>query len=385
MKKILSVIGTRPEAIKMAPVIGMLSKTQDFDSRVCSTGQHRHMLDQVIELFKFKVDHDLNVMQPNQALDAITSKILEGLSGVMRLERPDLVLVQGDTTTTFVASLAAFYCGIPVGHIEAGLRTGDLRAPFPEEANRLMTARLASLHFAPTEKSRGHLLSEGISQDRVFVTGNTGIDSLMDVRNRIVRGLLAPSQLELGATESEVKSNNFVRKILVTGHRRENFGLGLENICDALSEIALLHPDWLIIFPVHLNPKVLEPIKKSLGLIRNILLIEPLSYTSLVYLLDSSDLVITDSGGIQEEAPSLGKPVLVTREVTERPEAVESGSVVLVGTNRDVIVKEVEAILGDASRYDLMAKPTNVYGDGKAAERIVQIIREKWIDLFDRT
>ena len=378
MKKILFVFGTRPEAIKMAPVIRrMLEEPAVFQVRVCVTGQHRQMLDQVLELFAIRPDIDLGIMKPDQSLSDIAAAVLAGVSEVLRDDRPDMVLVQGDTTTTFAAALASFYRKIPVGHIEAGLRTGDRFSPWPEEINRVLTSRLADVHFAPTTISRENLLREGIAPERIHVTGNTVIDALLqtvawidshvEVQERLARKFhwLDPNR----------------RLILVTGHRRENFGEGFEDICNALAQIARDNDDVEIVYPVHLNPNVQEPVRRILGAgaaqsSGRVHLIEPLDYLPIVELMRRSFFILTDSGGIQEEAPSLGKPVLVMRGTTERPEAVTAGTVRLVGTDRNRIADEARELLTNADRYRSMSQAHNPYGDGLAAERIVTLLRD---------
>lgn len=373
-KVVLSIFGTRPEAIKMAPVVKALEQAEDIDSKVLVTAQHREMLDQVLDLFDIKPDYDLDIMKPNQDLYDITARILLGLREPLKQCNPDLVLVHGDTTTCFAAGLAAFYQGIPVGHVEAGLRTGDLSAPFPEEANRSLVGRITQLHFAPTAKSEQNLLQENINTKQIFITGNTVIDALLQVQQDLSKH--DPTQWKsLPQATLEALTNNPQRFILITGHRRENFGQGFINFCNALKRIAQHNPDWLLVYPVHLNPNVQKPVFDMLGDCTNIQLISPQDYLPFVWLLDKCDLVITDSGGIQEEAPSLGKPVLVTREVTERPEAVDAGTVLLVGTDADQIVHNAINILEDEQRYRIMSEAHNPYGDGKAANRIVAAIR----------
>lgn len=369
MKKIMTIFGTRPEAIKMAPVISELNKYPDqFKSVVCVTAQHRQMLDQVLELFEIKPDYDLNIMKPGQDLFDVTCNVMQGLKPVLEKEKPDLVLVHGDTTTTMAASLAAFYLGIPVGHVEAGLRTHNKFAPFPEEINRRVTSCVADFNFAPTEGARQNLLNEGTPAAAITVTGNTVIDALLNIVARIQENPELRGSLE----------NKFAfldpakRLILVTGHRRENFGDGFENICHALADIVLLNPDVEILYPVHLNPNVQEPVKRILGFLKNIHLIEPVDYLPFVYLMDRSHIIITDSGGVQEEAPSLGKPVLVMRDTTERPEAVDAGTVILVGTDRQRIVAESSRLLTDPQAYSAMSQAHNPYGDGRAVGRIVE-------------
>lgn len=375
MKKVLSVFGTRPEAIKMAPVIKELERHPDlFKSMVCVTAQHRQMLDQVLNLFEIRPDYDLDIMEPGQDLFDVTCNVLRGIKPVLVKERPDIVLVHGDTTTTLAASLAAYYCRIPVGHVEAGLRTGNKFAPFPEEINRRVAGSLSDLHFAPTEAARRNLLAEGVPSTAIHVTGNTVIDALLTVVERIRTDAAIREELE--RRFSFLDSSK--RLILVTGHRRENFGDGFENICHALAEIAEHHSDVEILYPVHLNPNVQEPVKRILGSGKhiNIHLIEPVDYLPFVYLMDRSYLIITDSGGVQEEAPSLGKPVLVMRETTERPEAVEADTVKLVGTDHNLITAEARRLLTDASAYQSMAMAHNPYGDGKAVQRIASILQK---------
>jgi UDP-N-acetylglucosamine 2-epimerase (non-hydrolysing) len=378
MKKILSIFGTRPEAIKMAPVLQELTRyPEKFESRVCVTAQHRQMLDQVLKLFGICPNHDLDIMKPRQDLFAVTAHVLTGLKEVLLAEQPDLVLVQGDTTTTMAASMAAFYLRIPVGHIEAGLRTGNKFAPFPEEINRRISSVTADIHFAPTEKARQNLLAEGISPATIHVTGNTVIDALLTIIDKIEReGLGVQISTSLINREPSLASILFRSQpfILVTGHRRENFGQGFENICRALEKISRRNPNIAIIYPVHLNPNVQEPVRRILGNTPNIHLIEPLDYLPFVFLMSRSHLILTDSGGIQEEAPSLGKPVLVMRDTTERPEAVEAGTVCLVGTDEEKILSNVEKLLTDNGVYQGMARATNPYGDGRASARILQVL-----------
>lgn len=375
--KVLTVFGTRPEAIKMAPLVHALAQDDKIEARLCVTAQHREMLDQVLQLFAIVPDYDLNIMRPGQGLTEIASRILEGLKAVFNEFTPDVVLVHGDTTTTFAASLAAFYHRIPVGHVEAGLRTGNLYSPWPEEANRTLTGHLASYHFTPTETARQNLLRENLPAARMFVTGNTVIDALFWVRDRVLsdnalRNSLAARYPFLDASK---------KMILVTGHRRESFGGGFERICSALEEIAHRHPDAQIVYPVHLNPNVSEPVNRILRDIDNIVLIEPQEYLSFVYLMLRSWMILTDSGGIQEEAPSLGKPVLVMRDTTERPEAVEAGTVRLVGTDVKKIVSEVTRLLMDEEAYQSMNRAHNPYGDGLACQRIVQALKDNRVSL----
>lgn len=373
-KTVLSIFGTRPEAIKMAPVVKALEKAEGITSKVLVTAQHRQMLDQVLNLFDIQPDYDLDIMKANQDLYDVTSRILLGLREPLNDCKPDLVLVHGDTTTCFAAGLAAFYQGIPVGHVEAGLRTGNMRAPFPEEANRSLIGRIAQLHFAPTETAKANLLRENVDPRSIVVTGNTVIDALLDVQQKL-RGHAPSEWPSLPAKTTDAILNKRGKFILITGHRRENFGQGFVNFCNALKQIAQHDPDWLLVYPVHLNPNVQKPVYDILSDCPNIHLIEPQDYLPFVWLLDKCDLVITDSGGIQEEAPSLGKPVLVTRDVTERPEAVDAGTVLLVGTDPEQIVGKTLAILTDETLYKKMSEAHNPYGDGKAAERIVAAIQ----------
>jgi UDP-N-acetylglucosamine 2-epimerase (non-hydrolysing) len=369
MIKVLTVFGTRPEAIKMAPVIKELEKYPTvFNSKVCVTAQHRQMLDQVLSLFEISPDYDLNVMKPGQDLFDVTCNVLQGLKPILENEKPDIVLVHGDTTTTMAASLAAYYCKVRVGHVEAGLRTHNKFSPFPEEINRKVTGALADVHFAPTETARLNLLNEGNDASQIYITGNTVIDALLAIVGRLKQDTAGFEYLDKQFTFLDTSK----KLILVTGHRRENFGEGFENICLALAEIAATHPDVEILYPVHLNPNVQEPVRRILGGTgaRNIHLIEPVDYLPFVYLMNRSYLIITDSGGVQEEAPSLGKPVLVMRETTERPEAVASGTVRLVGTSQRAIVDETRLLLTDADLYQQMSLAHNPYGDGNAAGRI---------------
>jgi UDP-N-acetylglucosamine 2-epimerase (non-hydrolysing) len=367
--KILCVFGTRPEAIKMAPVVKALTAAPGIDSAVCVTAQHRDMLDQVLNLFAITPEFDLDIMRENQDLTHITSAVLTGLGEVLDEYKPDRILVHGDTTTTFAASLAAFYRKIPVGHVEAGLRTGDVMAPWPEEMNRRLTDNIADIYFAPTSSAAQNLKREGHGEDGIIITGNTVIDALLDARERLQEDKALQSDLA-----GQFPYLDPARKlILVTGHRRENFGQGFENICQALADLTK-RDDVQIVYPVHLNPNVQEPVMRILKDKDNIHLIEPLDYLPFVFLMDHSYFVITDSGGIQEEAPSLGKPVLVMRDVTERPEAVMAGTVKLVGTNRDVIVRECTRLLDDEAAYAIMSRAHNPYGDGKASQRIVDEI-----------
>ena len=371
MVKILAVFGTRPEAIKMAPVIRALD--DNFDVKICVTAQHRQMLDQVLELFEITPDYDLDIMQPGQDLFDITSNVLSGVKKVLQIEEPDVVLVHGDTTTSMATAMAAFYLKIAVGHVEAGLRTYDINSPFPEECNRQITSRIATLHFAPTKISRQNLLDEKVPDSQIYVTGNTVIDALLSMveKARIVD--FSDTLLKRMPFLKQEKSG-MPRIILVTGHRRENFGLGFEEICHALSFIANENPNIQIIYPVHLNPNVREPVNRILSNLNNVHLIEPMEYLTFVKLMDLSYLILTDSGGIQEEAPSLGKPVLVMRDTTERPEAVESGTVKLVGTNKNEIVKIVNRLLTESNFYMQMSKARNPYGNGEASAIICDIL-----------
>lgn len=375
--RVLTVFGTRPEAIKMAPLVHALAQDPAFDTRVCVTAQHRQMLDQVLNLFSIVPDYDLNIMKPGQGLTEITCRILEGLKPILTEFRPDVVLVHGDTTTTIATSLAAFYQRIPVGHVEAGLRTGDLYSPWPEEANRTLTGHLAMYHFAPTERSRQNLLRENIPDARIFVTGNTVIDALIAVRDRV----LADEPLRLRLETQYPFLDGDKKMILVTGHRRESFGEGFEQICRALADIAAQNRDVQIVYPVHLNPNVTEPVNRILGHVENVVLIEPQEYLPFVWLMNHAWLILTDSGGIQEEAPSLGKPVLVMRDTTERPEAIEAGTVRLVGTDREDIVKQVTSLLHDDDEYLAMSRAHNPYGDGKACERILDALKNNQVTL----
>ncbi|TAK55115.1 MAG: UDP-N-acetylglucosamine 2-epimerase (non-hydrolyzing) [Gammaproteobacteria bacterium] len=368
--RILTVIGTRPEAIKMAPVILRLARDARFQARVCVTGQHRAMLDSALGAFGLRPDYDLDLMKPGQQLADIAAATLMKLGAVFNDFGPDRVLVQGDTTTTLAAAISAYYQRIPVGHVEAGLRTGNLLAPWPEEGNRKLTTGIADLHFAPTTTSRRNLLAEGVPDERIFVTGNTVIDALLMTRARLEAS--AADRMALDARYAWLRRD--APLILVTGHRRENFGTGFEEICLALTDLARLFSHCQIIYPVHLNPNVREPVFRILGGVPNIRLDEPADYEPFVYLMNRSTLIITDSGGVQEEAPSLGKPVLVMREVTERPEAVEAGTVRLVGTDRRRIVEEASRLLSDPEAYRAMSRAINPYGDGHAAERIVEIL-----------
>ena len=368
MVRVLFIFGTRPEAIKLAPLIRHLrSRPDEFDPRVCVTAQHRDMLDQVLEAFQIEPDHDLDVMLPGQTLFQSTARIIAGLEAVLREESPGMVVVQGDTTTTFCGALAAFYRQTPVGHVEAGLRTGDPRQPFPEELNRVLTSRLAALHFAPTNSAAGNLRAERVEESAICVTGNTGIDAVLHVVSELRAGRLH------GRDWPELDASK--RLILITAHRRESFGEGFESICEAIARLAD-RTDAQIVYPVHPNPNVRHPVNERLGGYRNIILTEPLDYVPFVDLMQRADILLTDSGGIQEEGPSLGKPVLVMREKTERPEAIEAGTVILVGTGADRIVAETSALLEDRNRYASIARKHNPYGDGRASKRIADRIRE---------
>lgn len=394
MKKILIVFGTRPEAIKMAPLVKafesynaqLTNHESPFTVKVCVTAQHREMLDQVLELFEIVPDYDLDIMKPGQDLYDVTSNVLLGMKSVLSEFKPDLVLVHGDTTTTSAASLAAFYQQIKVGHVEAGLRTGDIYSPWPEEANRQITGILANYHFAPTETSRENLLRENKEGKNIVVTGNTVIDALFlalekiknntdleaDIIESINKTLPSTFQLPITNHESPITKNH--KMILVTGHRRENHGQGFINICTALKEIALNNPDIDIVYPVHLNPNVQKPVRELLSDVANIHLIEPLQYEQFITMMDRSYFIITDSGGVQEEAPSLGKPVLVMRDTTERPEALEAGTVKLVGTDTALIIAEAQALIDDPAAYEAMSRASNPYGDGKACQKIVEFL-----------
>ena len=374
MKKILHVFGTRPEAIKMAPLVKACEANNNLESRVCVTAQHREMLDQVLELFEIVPDYDLNLMTPGQTLNDITSTILLKLKPILLEYQPDLLLVHGDTATTFAASLAAYYEKIDVGHVEAGLRTGNIYSPWPEEINRKLTGSIARFHFAPTSVSEQNLINEGISESQICVTGNTVIDALLSVKEKIDTDVALAHKLSL-----QLKTIDFSKKlIVVTGHRRENFGSGFEAICSALAQLAEKRPDLEIVYPVHLNPNVQTPVKKYLSDYKNIHLIEPLDYLPFIYLMMKSNIILTDSGGIQEEAPSLGKPVLVMRDTTERPEALAAGTVKLVGTSSIQIVHDVIELLEDETKYNQMSCAANPYGDGKASHKILGFIEEKY-------
>ncbi|SER65168.1 non-hydrolyzing UDP-N-acetylglucosamine 2-epimerase [Halopseudomonas bauzanensis] len=368
--KTLCVFGTRPEAIKMAPLALQLAEDDRFDAKVCVTGQHREMLDQVLELFELKPDYDLNIMKAGQDLTDVTTAILQGLKTVLSEVKPDIVLVHGDTATTFAATLAAYYQQIPVGHVEAGLRTGNIYSPWPEEANRKLTGALATLHFAPTGASAQNLLKEGVSQSIIHTTGNTVIDALLEV----IAKLDSNAELQQKFCEQFSFLDNSKRLVLVTGHRRESFGGGFERICQSLVDTAKKHEDVQVVYPVHLNPNVREPVNRLLKGIDNVHLIEPLDYLPFVYLMNRAHIILTDSGGIQEEAPSLGKPVLVMRDTTERPEAVDAGTVRLVGTDIKAITNSLDELLTNKAAYDAMAFAHNPYGDGQACNRIKETL-----------
>jgi UDP-N-acetylglucosamine 2-epimerase (non-hydrolysing) len=365
LKKILFVLGTRPEAIKLGPVISEFRSDATLNARVAVTGQHRGLLDQALDVFSIRPDHDLNVMRPGQSLFDTTSAIVAALEPVLVSERPDLVIVQGDTTTTFCAALAAFYANVPVGHVEAGLRTSDYRQPFPEEMNRVLTTRLSNLHFAPTEASAANLLKEGIAPGNVFVTGNTGIDAVLSIRDRLASGQLRSAGLP--ALDPSKKL------VLVTAHRRESFGEGFDGICEAMLQLAS-RGDVELVYPVHPNPNVRRVVESKLCGVPSIQLVEPFSYVPFVDLMRRAHILLTDSGGIQEEGPSLGKPVLVMREKTERPEAIAAGTALLVGTDPARIVAETAKLLDNSAEYDRRARIQNPYGDGQASRRIREAV-----------
>lgn len=375
-KRILLIFGTRPEAIKMAPLaLKLQAYDQDFETKVCVTGQHRQMLDQVLELFNLTPDFDLNLMKPGQTLSDVTSGVLKGLEQVFAEWMPDLILVHGDTATTFAASLAGYYHKIKIGHVEAGLRTGDLYSPWPEEANRQLTGVLANYHFAPTQSSYQNLMNENVNPATIVVTGNTVIDALLQVKTKVEQ-----QQQLIQTFEQEFSFLDKSKKlILVTGHRRENFGQGFLNICTALASLAKKYPDIQIVYPVHLNPNVQQPVNELLANIDNVFLIAPQDYLPFVYLMNRSYLILTDSGGIQEEAPSLGKPVLVMRDTTERPEAVEAGTVRLVGTDVNTIENAVMDLLENLIIYKTMSEAHNPYGDGTACQQIVDFMKSKLV------
>lgn len=382
MKKVLLVFGTRPEAIKMAPLVKEFERHPDkFKTIVAVTGQHRQMLDQVLELFDIKPEYDLDIMKPGQDLYDVTSRVLTGLREVLKAVRPDIVLVHGDTTTSTAAALAAFYQQLPVGHVEAGLRTHNIYSPWPEEMNRQITGRIAEYHFAPTQLSRQNLMAEGVTDDKIVVTGNTVIDALYWVIDKVKNNPELDSKLknELIKSGYDIKRLEAGKKlVLITGHRRENFGTGFISVCKALKALSEKYPDVDFVYPMHLNPNVREPIHavfgENLDRLGNMFFIEPLEYLSFVYLMEKSTIVLTDSGGIQEEAPGLGKPVLVMRDTTERPEALTAGTVKLVGTDYDTIIHNVSLLLDDQGTYNTMSMAVNPYGDGKASRRIVTMI-----------
>lgn len=369
--KVLTVFGTRPEAIKMAPLVLALAADDRFEAKVCVTAQHREMLDQVLELFAITPDFDLDIMSPGQSLFEITARILQGMKTVLEQFKPDVVLVHGDTSTTFAAALAAYYLQIPVGHVEAGLRTGNLYSPWPEEGNRKLTGAITRYHFAPTAISQQNLLAEGVDAATIAVTGNTVIDALFWVRDKIEQNKALADNLSADYPFLSAEK----KLILVTGHRRESFGGGFERICESLRQIALQHPDCQVVYPVHLNPNVQEPVNRLLQAVDNIHLIDPQDYLPFVYLMTRAHLILTDSGGIQEEAPSLGKPVLVMRDTTERPEAIQAGTVKLVGTDVEKIVSEVTRLLSDDAHYTAMSEAHNPYGDGQACQRILDALQ----------
>jgi len=374
MNKVLLVFGTRPEAIKMAPLVKAFEKNNNIISKVCVTAQHRSMLDQILEIFDIKADYDLDIMKDNQDLYDITTNILSKMKYVLEDFNPNIVLVHGDTTTTMASSLAAFYKKIKVGHVEAGLRTNNIYSPWPEESNRVLTSVLANYHFAPTKKSYDNLIFENKNKKNIIITGNTVIDALFMTLDKIKNSSNLKESIQKKLLNASLRLSPQRKIILVTGHRRENFGEGFVNICKALKKIAIKNKNIDIVYPVHLNPNVQKPVKDILKNINNIYLIDPLGYESFVYLMNESYIIITDSGGIQEEAPSLGKPVLVTRDTTERPEAIESQTVKLVGTNEDKIVQSTQILLDDKKEYDKMSKAYNPYGDGKACIKIVDFV-----------
>jgi UDP-N-acetylglucosamine 2-epimerase (non-hydrolysing) len=378
MKKILLVFGTRPEAIKMAPLVLAFQKySQKIEAKVCVTAQHREMLDQVLQIFDITPDYDLNIMKPGQDLYDVTSNILLGMKDVLTEYQPDVVLVHGDTTTTIATALSAFYQKIPVGHVEAGLRTGDIYSPWPEEANRKLTGVLTQYHFAPTSTSQKNLMNEGVKTDNIYVTGNTVIDALFWVLEKIENTDTLKKELSRKILTQFDAFENDNKFVLITGHRRENFGQGFLNMCKGIKTLAQLHPQINFVYPVHLNPNVQKPVLELLSGIKNIYLIDPLDYEPFVFLMSRAYLILTDSGGIQEEAPSLGKPVLVMRDTTERPEALNAGTVKLVGTNTENIITEVNRLLENNSDYEKMSQAHNPYGDGKACEKIIKILLQE--------
>lgn len=379
MHKISVIFGTRPEAIKLAPIILALKNHPDFECHICVTAQHRQMLDQVLNIFDITPDVDLNIMKKNQSLSELTARVIIGIDNYLTSYKPDMVLVQGDTTTVFSAALTSFYHQIPIGHVEAGLRTGNMQSPWPEEANRVLTSRITNLHFAPTEKSRQNLLFENVKDEHIVVTGNTVIDALFIALNKINENPpIIPSLPEFLQPNSNRQSKSEPRLVLITGHRRENFGSGFENICNAIFKLAHIFPDVHFVYPVHLNPNVREPVMRLLktnSAGKNIHLLEPLDYLPFIALMNRSYIIITDSGGVQEEAPSLGKPVLVMRDTTERPEAVEAGTVKLVGTNYESIVAQTSELLNNKEAYNSMSIAHNPYGDGKATGRHIKALK----------
>jgi len=382
MKKIMLVFGTRPEAIKMAPLVKEFQKkNESFETIVCVTGQHREMLDQVLNIFEIRPDYDLNIMKQGQDLYDVTARVLTGMRDVLKEAQPDVVLVHGDTTTSTAAALAAFYQQIPVGHVEAGLRTHNIYSPWPEEMNRQITGRIATYHFAPTPLSKQNLLTEGVKEEQIYVTGNTVIDALYMVVDKIKKNKELDAELEGLLKQAGYDVNRLLgekKLVLITGHRRENFGDGFIHMCTAIKDLTQKYPDVDFVYPMHLNPNVRKPIHEVFGEdlsnLGNMFFIEPLEYLSFVYLMEKSTIVLTDSGGIQEEAPGLGKPVLVMRDTTERPEALEAGTVKLVGTNYDKIVVEVSTLLDNQEYYEKMSKAVNPYGDGMACGRIINIL-----------
>lgn len=370
--KILSIFGTRPEAIKMAPLVKMLDNDPYFSSSVCVTAQHREMLDQVLDIFNIEPKYDLNLMTKNQSLSQLTSKMITKITDVLEKDKPDIVLVHGDTATTFAAALSAFYKQIKIGHVEAGLRTGNLNSPWPEEANRKLTGALTDMHFCPTETSKRNLISENISSEKIFITGNTVIDSLLMIKSLIDND----RNLQKSFVEKFSYLDPKKKLVLVTGHRRENFGTGFINICKSLRNLAISNPNIQIVYPVHLNPSVQKPVKELLSSIENIFLIEPLDYLPFIYIMNRSYLILTDSGGIQEEAPSLGIPVLVMRNTSERPEAIKAGTAKLVGTDSIKIEKEVQSLIDNKSLYYQMCHSHNPYGDGNSCSKILRFLKE---------
>ena len=383
MKNVLLVFGTRPEAIKMAPLVKKFQEDSEFQTIVCVTAQHREMLDQVLDIFDIKPDYDLNIMKQGQDLYDITSRVLLGLRDVLNETNPDVVLVHGDTTTSTAAALAAFYKQIPVAHVEAGLRTNNIYSPWPEEMNRRITGRIATYHLAPTELSRQNLLKENVDNQNIIITGNTVIDALLWVVNKIKSDANLADTLQINIKNNGYDIDRIEDKrklVLITGHRRENFGEGFRNICNAIKTLSIKYPDVDFVYPMHLNPNVRKPISEIFGQenekLSNTFFIEPLDYLNFIFLMEKADIILTDSGGIQEEAPSLGKPVLVMRDNTERPEALEAGTVKLVGTDYDKIVNEVSQLLDNEEAYNKMSKAVNPYGDGLACERIVNFLKE---------